>query len=115
VLQAAITDDYASFYDAELAERRQFHFPPYYYLLKLSCRRASYKSAEAAAAKLKDHIITKITEVDVDGPTPSFYEKIQGKYQCQLVVRSPKRSKLLEVIRLLPSGWTYDIDPMNLL
>lgn len=116
LLKAAIEDDYQSFYNNELAERKTFHFPPFYHLLKLSCRRASYKAAEAAAQKLKDEILAKVGGAEVDGPAPSFHEKLQGKYQCQLVVRSKQRSKLLEALKLLPSsGWTYDIDPVDLM
>ncbi|MBC7581313.1 primosomal protein N' [Aeromicrobium sp.] len=116
LIRNAIDDNWDDFYQAELAERRKYHFPPFYYMLKLSCRRATYKSAETATDKLKQQIEQAIPGLEVDGPTPSFYEKLQGKYQCQLVLRSTQRSKLLAVIKLLPaSGWTYDIDPTNLL
>jgi primosomal protein N' (replication factor Y) len=116
LIDAAIHDNWDEFYKSEQAERRAYHFPPFYNLLKLSCRRASYKSAEAAASKLKADIEAKIPGISIDGPTPSFHEKLSGKYQCQLVLRSPQRSKLLQAIKLLPpSGWTYDIDPTNLL
>jgi primosomal protein N' (replication factor Y) len=116
LLRAAISDDWESFYKAELAERRNYRFPPFYHLLKLSCRRASAKSAEAAAKKLKLMLSEKLPNLIIDGPAPSFHERIQGKYQYQLVVKSTKRSQLLSVIDLLPSsGWSYDIDPINLL
>ncbi len=116
ILKAAIANDWDDFYRRELAERKQFHFPPFYHLLKLTCRRASPKAAEIAAEKLKFLLLEKITGISVDGPAPSFHEKIQGKYQYQLVVKSTNRSLLLSVIDLLPSsGWTYDIDPVNLL
>jgi primosomal protein N' (replication factor Y) len=116
LIRDAIEDNWDEFYQSELKERQAYHFPPFYYLLKLSCRRASYKSAESAAHKLKEQIEKTILGLEIDGPTPSFHEKLAGKYQVQLVLRSTHRSKLLEAIKLLPpSGWTYDIDPSNLL
>jgi primosomal protein N' (replication factor Y) len=116
ILEAAIAGEWDNFYATELGERQKFHFPPFYHLLKLSCRRATAKSAEAAADKLKIAILLQLPSVEVDGPAPSFHEKLQGKYQYQLVVRSTRRSDLLSVIKLLPaSGWNYDIDPVNLL
>jgi primosomal protein N' len=51
----------------------------------------------------------------IEGPTPAFHEKAQDKYQWQLVVKAKDRGQLLKVIAMLPSGWSYDIDPMNLL
>lgn len=116
LIRDAIEDNWDEFYQSELKERQAYHFPPFYYLLKLSCRRASYKSAESAAQKLKRQIEIAIPGLEIDGPTPSFHEKLAGKYQVQLVLRSTHRAKLLAAIKLLPpSGWTYDIDPTNLL
>ena len=115
--QAAIDDNWdRASYQSELTERRPFHFPTVLLPLKLSCRRASYKSAETTAQKFKDKYEPRLPEIDIDGPTPSFHEKVPG--QIPVSARHPhtQRSKLLEVIKLLPpSGWTYDIDPINLL
>jgi primosomal protein N' (replication factor Y) (superfamily II helicase) len=113
ILQAAIKGDYETFYKAELAERRQFLFPPFVYLLKLSVRRASIKSAQEAAEKLREELAGY--KVRVEGPAPSFYERFQNKYQWQLVVKSKDRGELLKIIAALPAGWSYDIDPMDLL
>ncbi len=114
ILQDAINDDYANFYQRELAERQQFFFPPFCYVLKLSCRRASVKAAEAAADKLRDEIEASF-RVRVEGPAPSFYEKLQGKFQWQLIVKAVDRSELLKIITTLPANWSYDIDPADLL
>ena len=116
ILQAAISGEWQNFYAAELSERQKFSFPPFTYLLKLTCRRASYKSAEKAALALKQTIEEKYKTIEVNGPAPSFHEKLQNKFQCQLVLKSGKRSDLLGAINLVPgNGWTYDIDPINLL
>jgi primosomal protein N' (replication factor Y) len=114
VLADAIADNYDHFYQRELAERKQFFFPPYCYLLKLSCRRASSKAAETAAEKLRDNI-ESIYRVRVEGPAPSFYEKLQGKYQWQLIIKAVDRDELLKIITQLPANWSYDIDPSDLL
>lgn len=115
VLQDAIKGDYQTFYKQELAGRKEFLFPPFCYLLKLTVRRANLKSAEAAASKLKTDIETSGAKVRVEGPAPSFYERLQNKYQWQLVVKSRQRPELLKVIASLPSGWSYDLDPLDLL
>ncbi len=114
VLRAAIKGDYQAFYEQEIASRQQFLFPPFCYLLKLTARRASLKSAEGAALKLKAAIEGSY-KVRVEGPAPSFYERFQNKYQWQLVVKAKDRSELLKIITQLPAGWSYDLDPMDLL
>lgn len=114
-LTAAISGDYQSFYKAELASRQEFLFPPFCYLLKISVRRASIKSTEIAAEKLKDDIQRQGRHVRIEGPAPSFYERFQNKYQWQLVVKATDRSELLKIIADLPANCAYDIDPMDLL
>jgi primosomal protein N' len=54
--------------------------------------------------------------VTIEGPAPSFHEKLGDKYQWQLVLKSRNRAELIKAIKLLPkSGWSYDIDPVTLL
>lgn len=116
VIQAAIKGDWQAFYHTELTDRQRFFFPPFCHLLKLTCRRSSVASAESAANKLKKAIEQLDLRVKIDGPAPSFHEQFQAKFQWQLVVKATKRSDLLSVIKLIPSnGWSYDIDPMDLL
>jgi primosomal protein N' (replication factor Y) len=115
VLKAALAGDYQGFYKSELASRKQFEFPPFCYLLKLTARRSTIKSAQAAAEKLKSDLEASGAHVRVEGPAPSFYERFQNKYQWQLVVKARQRFELLKIISGLPSGWSYDIDPLDLL
>ncbi|CAN5346845.1 hypothetical protein BH09PAT4_BH09PAT4_03460 [soil metagenome] len=116
-LQAALNGDWQTFYDHELAERRQFSFPPFCHLLKLVCRRKSSNAAEKACVALMNELANTFgTATTIDGPTPAFHEKSAGFYQWQLVIKASKRSVLLDVIASLPKGsWSYDIDPINLL
>ena len=115
IICLAIANDYKTFYTTELSGRRQFLFPPFCFLLKLSARRATVKSAEAAADKLKDSLQRSGLKIRVEGPAPCFYEKFQGKYQWQLIVKATERGELLKTIKLLPANWSYDIDPLDLL
>lgn len=114
-LTTAISSDYKTFYEAELASRKQFLFPPFCYLLKISVRRASINSAQTTADKIKQDIQHSSYRVRVEGPAPSFYERFQGKYQWQLVIKATERSELLKIIDDLPANCSYDIDPMDLL
>lgn len=115
LLKSILTKDWSTFYEKEIEERKTFMFPPFCYLLKLTCRRATIastqKTAEAFAATLHGSGL----RILIEGPAPSFHEKVQNKYQWQIVLKAKDRKELLKVIAMLPSGWSYDIDPMNLL
>jgi primosomal protein N' (replication factor Y) (superfamily II helicase) len=115
-IHAAMNDDWETFYKQELVEREKFAFPPFFFLLKLSCKRSTAKATQSAAQKLQSTLRASHRDIIIEGPAPSFHEKTAGKYEWQLVVKAKQRGALLAVIHDLPSsGWTYDIDPINLL
>ncbi|HSX15456.1 MAG TPA: primosomal protein N' [Candidatus Saccharimonadales bacterium] len=114
-LLAAVHRQWQAFYDAELTERRAYKFPPFTYLLKLRVLRATAKSAEQAAAKLAAELAQTHKGLTIEGPAPSFHPRERGKYSWQLLLKSASRTTLVTIIKTLPSGWSYDIDPINLL
>ncbi len=115
IIQAATTQDWSAFYDEEIHERKTFHFPPFTFLLKLTCARATNQAAEKAATTLLHHLETSHAKIHIEGPSPSFHTREHGKFRWQLIVKSASRSTLVEIIQNLPSGWTHDIDPTTLL
>lgn len=114
-LVAALTKNWPTFYQNQITERQTFVFPPFCFLLKLTCRRKSSLSAQRTAEKLATHLASLGLPIEVIGPSPSFIEKVQTEYRWQLILKSKNRQALLQVIKALPSGWSYDIDPSNLL
>ena len=111
-----VSQNYTEFYKSELTQRRKGHFPPYTHLLKLTC---IYKT-EASAIKNSQKQFTRLKQdypnVHLFGPSPAFYERQRDTYRWQIIVKSPNRATLLEIINSLPSThWQYDIDPMSLL
>lgn len=115
LIALALSKDYESFYEQELEERKLYNFPPYTYILKVTCTRANAKSAIDACEKVAQIIQNSRLRVQVEGPSPRFIERVQGRYAWHLIIKSPHRTKLLEVIALLPTNCTYDLDPSNLL
>jgi len=115
VIQSAIKGSWDKFYTHELSQREKFLFPPFCHLLKLTCRRASSTAAQRKAEELATAVKAAGIRVVIDGPSPSIHEKVGNKYQWQLVLKAKQRRELLRVIDMLPSGWTFDIDPTNLL
>lgn len=114
-IQAAIKQDWNGFYAGQITERKTYGFPPFYYALKLTCARASKKSAQTAAETLNRQLAQSGLKIKIIGPSPSFYEKLSGKYQWQIIIKSKQRQELLRVIATLPANWNYDIDPNNFL
>lgn len=114
-IQQAVSEDYQGFYEAQLAQRQKFGFPPFRYLLKIKQERASSKAAEKAITDIRKMVVDLGLNLDISLPAPSFIEKAHGKYRWQLIVKAADRSLLLRIIKILPASAHYDIDPTNLL
>lgn len=115
LLNAASRSDFEEFYEQQLAERKLYHFPPFRFLLKLTCSRASSSTARKAAEQLATKLRSTHKGIEVIGPGPAFTEKVHNQYRWQLIIKANQRSLLTGIVQELPANWSYDIDPMNLL
>ncbi len=116
-IQSAIKKDYDGFYEYALAKRRHDAFPPFVYLLKLTCVYRTETGAVNAAKNMKQDLQKHISKSSVIlGPSPSFYERANGSYRWQIIVKSTNRDELLELITYVPqTKWQIEIDPISLL
>ena len=115
-VQLGIAQNYASFYEQTVTDRQRGQFPPFTFLLKLTCiyktEAAAIKNAKALAATLR----AAYPSVVLFGPTPAFYERQHDTYRWQIIVKSKKRATLLEIAATIPTQhWQVDIDPASLL
>jgi len=115
VIKTAVARDFKTFYEHSLVERQTFRFPPFSYLMKLSCRRATVKGAQTASERLKSQLATQGLPVEIIGPTPAFYARRGKYYYYQLVAKSKDRDHLLALAKTVPSDWQIDLDPADLL
>lgn len=111
-----LSQNYNEFYQRTISQRQKTNFPPFTYLLKLTCvyktEAAAIKNAKNLAELLKSHS----EKIDIFGPTPAFYERVRDTYRWQIVVKSSRRQYLLELLTLLPPAhWQYELDPVSLL
>jgi len=112
-----MNQDFESFYNQTLAERKKGLFPPFTHLLKLVCIYKTEAAAIKNARKLATELRPKLDKsIQILGPTPAFYERQHGTYRWQIVLKSPKREYLINAIKLIPNAnWQYELDPTNLL
>lgn len=111
-----LNQDFHGFYRETISERKQSNFPPYCHLLRLICiyktEAATTRNARAYANQLRKDF----PDVTLFGPTPAFYERQRDTYRWQIIVKSPQRARLLDILETIPAThWQYDIDPASLL
>lgn len=115
-IQAAIHSDYASFYNHALNVRRKGHFPPFYYIARLS---VTYKTEATSIKYIKMYhkALSKAQNLLLSQPTPAFHERAATGYTWQIVLRSTSRTRLLSILKSLPNNpkMHFTIDPPSLL
>lgn len=112
-----LAQDYEHFYAATIENRRRSNFPPFTYLLKLTCiyktEAAAIRNARQLGQELKKQLSA---DVQVLGPTPSFYERQHDTYRWQLTLKSSRRQSLVDSLSHIPSThWQFELDPTSLL
>lgn len=113
----ALTQNYEQFYIDTLSERKRTKFPPYSHLLKITCAYKTEISAIKNAQELVKDIKKKMNrDITILGPAPAFYERQYGKYHWQIILKSPKREYLIDILKQIPKkNWQFDLDPSSLL
>ncbi len=118
-IQAAAEHDYVSFYLDEVRFRTQHSYPPFRRLAKLLLVDPSNdrgrRQAERLAKQLQSHIRAEaLGATEIIGPAPPFFNRIDGRYRWQILVRSPDPVRLFKEFQV-PRPWLLDIDPVSTL
>ncbi len=114
-ISSAIDKDYMALYNQQIIERQKFEFPPFVFLLKVSAKRSTVFNAQSACNKLAVRIRDLKLSIKICGPAPAFYEKQNGRFVWQIIIKSTSRTNLLKIVDMLPGNYSYDIDPASLL
>lgn len=115
-IQTAANREYETFYEREIDERKQSHYPPFVFLLKLTCERVQLATVQKTTQGFAQKLRQLYPEIEVLGPSPALHERTNSGYRWQLVVKTKNRGVLLEIIdKHLPANWQHDLDPSTLL
>jgi primosomal protein N' (replication factor Y) len=126
VISHVIHNDYKSFFHAQAKERRQFKYPPYYRLVKLTLRHKDLDTVNKAAAILAAELRKKLGD-RVVGPEFPLINRLFNLHQKCILVKierdkhfSERRSAMRGVIDKLKILAEFrrlqiipDVDPYN--
>ncbi len=118
-IEAAASHDYRAFYQAEIAARRAYGYPPFRRFIKLTYSHPDRHACQQAAIALGDRVQQcihdlAVTETDLVRP-PAFIERLRGRYRWQMILRGPDPRAVLAALPVasLGAGWSVDIDPVS--
>ncbi|MBK8846436.1 MAG: primosomal protein N' [Bacteroidetes bacterium] len=100
VFEWVVNNDYASFIKHELAERKMFHYPPFYRLLYLTLKHKDFSSVDAGALKfvalLREQFGGRIL-----GPVTPDVSRINNMYIQQIVMKIERDASMKKVKQML--------------
>jgi primosomal protein N' (replication factor Y) len=121
VIQAAARHDYASFYQQELALRRQMGYPPFARLVRLEIRQPDAAKAEIAAQSMATLLRGWLAadgdhQTELIGPAPCFFARVDRQHRWQIILRGPDPAQRLRGrLSNLSSDWHIEVNPPSLL
>jgi primosomal protein N' (replication factor Y) len=109
-IQAAAAHDVNGFYYHELEQRKRLGYPPFTRLIRLEYRHRDPDKAEKEARDLYSKIGNPVTDI---GPVPCFYNKLNGEYRWQIVLRGHDPASIVK--GKVPEDWRIEVEPISLL
>jgi primosomal protein N' (replication factor Y) len=93
ILQQVSTTSYAAMYQEQLQERWQFHYPPYYRLIKITLKHKDYQKVDAGIHWLAK-ALQNVFHANVLGPAAPAISRIRNQYIKNLVIKIPPKQSL---------------------
>ncbi|MFD2567747.1 replication restart helicase PriA [Pseudotenacibaculum haliotis] len=93
ILQQVSTTDYTAMYKEQLQDRWQFHYPPYYRLIKITLKHKDYQKVDAGINWMAK-ALQNIFHEHVLGPSAPAVSRIRNQYIKNLVVKIPPKQSL---------------------
>ena len=116
-VQAASKHDYLAFYTQEISYRREFGYPPFSSLARLTFSHTNLAACRKEAERMSRWLIVErdrrgIPDLRLIGPVPAFVPRLRGRYQWQVVLCGIAVASFLNDVAF-PHGWVVDIDPVG--
>ncbi|MBS1772759.1 MAG: primosomal protein N' [Bacteroidetes bacterium] len=100
VLQWVQQHDVQAFYEQEIIYRKNFGYPPFSRLVKITCKHKeepkAIEAAMAIATALQD-----IKTISIQGPVPALVSRIRNQYIQEVWVKCPRDSRTIEQVKQL--------------
>lgn len=96
-----IEGNYPGFYRDELHERRKYHYPPFYRLIKLTVREPNKTTAEEAAYILADQLHKTLGQIKILGPETPVINKIRNYFINEIYIKLERDKVNSKVVKEL--------------
>lgn len=103
VIKQVISENYLDLYDTESQQRQQFHYPPYYRMIKLIFKSRDYNRLNEAADWLAVYL-KQVFDKQVLGPEFPGIARIRNQYIKHIIIKIPPKQSLGKTKTYLMKG-----------
>jgi primosomal protein N' (replication factor Y) len=93
ILQQVSTTDYIGMYKEQLQDRWQFHYPPYYRVIKITLKHRDYQKVDAGIHWLAKAMQNVFGE-NVLGPSTPAIARVRNQYIKNLMIKIPPKQSI---------------------
>lgn len=90
---------YTDFFEQQILERKQFNYPPFSRLIRLTFKHKDFKATQDAVQKVAEYLQAKYAGW-VIGPNVPIIQKINNYYLRELLIKIPKNYNALNRIKM---------------
>ncbi|MDO9231808.1 MAG: primosomal protein N' [bacterium] len=116
IIQLAGENNFQSFFQKIIEERKALNFPPYGKIVKLVFQDYNFEKVEKESLAVFE-ILKSAKGIKISEPHTPLLSKIRGRWRKQMIVKFPDKIpiELEKEIRKLKSGWIIDRDPISII
>ena len=124
-IRLAAAQDYAAFYEKELAFRRALHYPPFSAMANVLVRGEKKEVALGMSTSLARLFTPPPDKLRVLGPAEAPVARLRNEYRYQFLIKAASRKALRELLQRVrrfaqehkwgPTALMIDVDPLTLM
>ncbi|QDK68940.1 primosomal protein N' [Bacillus halotolerans] len=115
-IQLTKTHDYETFYQHEMAHRREQSYPPYYYLALVTVSHEEVAKAAVTAEKIA-HLLKANCGADTKilGPSASPIARIKDRYRYQCVIKYKQETQISALLKKILEHYKREIEQKHVM
>lgn len=99
LLNKIILNDFKGFFHQEIQERKQFHYPPFYRLIRITLKHAEQDISKKASHDLVNMLKTALGQHRVLGPEEPLIGKVRNLYLMQVMIKLERKQIHLQKVK----------------
>lgn len=100
LIKTVIENDYKAFYKKEIILRKQFLYPPFCRIIKITIKNVDKQKAERTSLYLGRILKEKFGKKAVIGPEEPVINRIRNQYLEQILFKLPRNQKIVKDVKL---------------